>query len=143
MSERPSDWEPRMLAFLCNWCLYTKADLADIAKVQELSNVQVIRVPCSGRINPLFILKALEEGHDGVLVVGCHPGDCHYKEGNYLGRRKFAMLKSFLEYLGIGERRVQFAWVSLAEKGKFPHLVEGLLKDAKRLGPAKELIRSH
>lgn len=143
MNEQRSDWEPKVLAFMCNWCLYTKADQADIARAQELSNVQMIRVPCSGRINPLFILKALEEGHDGVLVVGCHPGDCHYKEGNYLGRRKFAMLNSFLEYLGIGEGRVQFAWVSPAEKGKFPGVVKELIEDVKNLGPARKLVRIH
>lgn len=143
MNEQRSDWEPKVLAFMCNWCLYTKADQADIARAQELSDVKVIRVPCSGRINPLFILKALEEGHDGVLVVGCHPGDCHYKEGNYLSRRKFATLKSFLEYLGIGKGRVQFAWVSPAEKGKFPGVVKGLIEDVKKLGPARRLGRSH
>jgi len=143
MNERPSDWEPKVLAFMCNWCLYTKADQADIAKAQELSDVRLVKVPCSGRINPLFILKALEEGHDGVLVVGCHPGDCHYKEGNYLGRRKFAALKSFLEYLGIEGKRVQFAWVSPAEKGKFPGLIKELIEDVKRLGPARKLVRGH
>lgn len=143
MNEQQSDWEPKVLAFMCNWCLYTKADQADIARAQELSNVQVIRVPCSGRINPLFILKALEEGHDGVLLVGCHPGDCHYQDGNYLGRRKFATLRNFLEYLGIGEGRVQFAWVSSAERGKFPSLVKGLIEGVKGLGPARKLVRSH
>lgn len=142
MNEQPSDWAPRVLAFMCNWCLYTKADLADVARAQALSDVQVVKVPCSGRINPLFILKALEGGHDGVLVVGCHPGDCHYKEGNYLGRRKFATLKSFLEYLGIGEGRVQFAWVSPVERGKFPGLVKELIEDVKRLGAARKLSRS-
>lgn len=143
MNKHSSDWEPKVLAFMCNWCLYTKADLADVARAQEMSDVQVVKVPCSGRINPLFLLKALQEGHDGVLVVGCHPGDCHYKEGNYLGRRKFATLKSFLEYLGIEGKRVRFAWVSSAERGKFPSLVKGLIEDVKGLGPARKLVHSY
>ncbi|MEA3432563.1 MAG: hydrogenase iron-sulfur subunit, partial [candidate division WOR-3 bacterium] len=104
--------EPKILAFLCNWCSYAGADLAGVSRIQYPPNVRVIRVPCSSRINPLFILKALQEGIDGVLVAGCHPGDCHYISGNYVARRKFALIKSFLEYIGIEEDRVQFAWVS-------------------------------
>jgi coenzyme F420-reducing hydrogenase delta subunit len=101
----------------------------------------VIRVPCSGRINPLFILKALQAGVDGILVSGCHPGDCHYLTGNYAGRRKSATMKSFLEYLGFEKGRVQFSWVSAAEGGKFSQVVQEVTEDIKRLGPAKQFVK--
>jgi coenzyme F420-reducing hydrogenase delta subunit len=101
----------------------------------------VIRVPCSGRINPLFILKALQNGIDGVLVSGCHPGDCHYLTGNYIGRRKSATLKRFLEYLGVEEGRVQFSWVSAAEGGKFSQVVDEVTRDIKKLGPPKHFAK--
>jgi coenzyme F420-reducing hydrogenase delta subunit len=101
----------------------------------------VIRVPCSGRINPLFILKALQSGIDGVLVSGCHPGDCHYISGNYIGRRKSATLKRFLEYLGIEGDRVQFSWVSAAEGGKFSQVVGEVVQDIKKLGSTKRFVK--
>jgi coenzyme F420-reducing hydrogenase delta subunit len=100
----------------------------------------VIRVPCSGRINPLFILKALRSGIDGVLVSGCHPGDCHYLSGNYVGRRKSATMKRFLEYLGIEEGRVQFSWVSAAEGIKFSQVIDEVTQDIKELGPQKQFV---
>ena len=130
-------WEPKILAFLCNWCSYAGADLAGTSRIQYSPNIRVIRVPCSGRINPLFILKALENGIDGVLVSGCHPGDCHYLTGNYIGRRKSATLKQFLEYLGIEEGRVQFSWVSAAEGVKFSQVIDEVTRDIKKLGPPK------
>jgi coenzyme F420-reducing hydrogenase delta subunit len=101
----------------------------------------VIRVPCSGRINPLFILKALQSGIDGVLVSGCHPGDCHYLSGNYIGRRKSATLKRFLEYLGFEEGRVQFSWVSAAEGGRFSQVVDEVTQDIKKLGPPRRFVK--
>ena len=104
-SVKTNNWEPKILAFLCNWCSYAGADLAGTSRIQYPSNIRVIRVPCSGRVNPLFIVKALQAGVDGVLVSGCHPGDCHYLTGNYVGRRKSATLKQFLEYLGVEEGR--------------------------------------
>ena len=133
--------EPKILAFLCNWCSYAGADLAGTSRIQYPPNIRVIRVPCSGRINPLFILKALQSGMDGVLVSGCHPGDCHYLIGNYIGRRKSATLRRFLEYLGIEEGRIQFSWVSAAEGGKFSQVIEGVTQDIKRLGPSKRFVR--
>ena len=96
------NWEPKIIAFLCNWCSYAGADLAGISRIQYPPNVRVMRVPCSGRVNPLFIIKSLQHGVDGVLVSGCHPGDCHYISGNYYARRRFALLKSLLESVGIG-----------------------------------------
>ncbi len=135
-----SNWEPKILAFLCNWCSYAGADLAGTSRIQYPPNIRVIRVPCSGRINPLFILKALRSGIDGVLVSGCHPGDCHYLSGNYVGRRKSATLKQFLEYLGIEEGRVQFSWVSAAEGIKFSQVIDEVTRDIKKLGPQKQFV---
>jgi F420-non-reducing hydrogenase iron-sulfur subunit len=136
-------WQPKILAFLCNWCSYAGADLAGTSRIQYPPNIRVIRVPCSGRINPLFILKALQTGIDGVLVSGCHPGDCHYISGNYVGRRKSATLKRFLEYLGIEEGRVQFSWVSAAEGGKFSQVVDEVTKDIKKLGPIRRFVKEN
>ncbi len=137
----PEGWEPVILAFLCNWCSYAGADLAGTSRIQYPPNIRVIRVPCSGRVKPLYIIKALQEGVDGVLVSGCHPGDCHYQTGNYFARRRFALLKSFLEYLGIEEGRVQFSWVSAAEGGKFADVVRAVTDRVKQLGPARKIIR--
>jgi len=134
-------WNPKIVAFLCNWCSYAGADLAGTSRIQYPPNIRVIRVPCSGRVNPQFIIKALQEGADGVLVSGCHPGDCHYQTGNYFGRRKFAILKRFLEYIGIEESRVQFSWVSAAEGIKFAEVVKKVTEDVKKLGPIKRLVK--
>jgi F420-non-reducing hydrogenase iron-sulfur subunit len=133
--------EPTIVAFLCNWCSYAGADLAGVSRLQYPANVRVIRVPCSGRVNPLYIIKALQEGADGVLVAGCHPGDCHYISGNLVARRKFAMLKGFLNYLGIEPERVQFSWVSASEGGRFAALIEKVVADVKKLQSAKQLVR--
>jgi len=128
-------FEPKIVAFLCNWCSYAGADLAGVSRFQYPPNIRVIRVPCSGRINPLYIIKALYSGVDGVLVSGCHPGDCHYISGNYFARRKFALLKRFLEYLGIEPERVQFSWVSAAEGARFAQIIQKVTNDIKRIGP--------
>lgn len=133
--------EPKIAVFLCNWCSYAGADLAGVSRFQYPSNIRVIRVPCSGRINPLFILKALQRGIDGVLVSGCHPGDCHYISGNLLARRKFALLKGFLEYLGIEPERVQFSWVSASEGTRFVSLIEKVVDDVKKLGPSERFVK--
>lgn len=133
--------EPRILAFLCNWCSYAGADLAGVSRIQYPPNVRVIRVPCSSRISPLFIVKALQQGIDGVLVAGCHPGDCHYISGNFVARRKFAIIKSLLEYLGIEKDRVQFAWVSAAEGARFAEVVKEITEKVGRLGPIGKLVK--
>jgi len=134
-------WEPRIVAFLCNWCSYAGADLAGTSRIQYPPNVRVIRVPCSGRVDPLLILKCLERGADGVLVSGCHPGDCHYIAGNYFARRRFAILKNLLEYIGLEPERVQFSWVSAAEGEKFAQVIKKVTEDVRRLGRATKLVR--
>lgn len=134
-------WEPKIVAFLCNWCSYAGADLAGTSRIQYPPNIRVIRVPCSGRINPLFIIKGLQMGADGVLVSGCHPGDCHYQTGNYLARRKSATLKRLLEFVGIEEGRVHFSWVSAAEGAKFSQVVDEVTQRVRKLGPAKRLVK--
>ena len=134
-------WEPRIVAFLCNWCSYAGADLAGVSRIQYPPNVRVIRVPCSGRINPLFVIKALQTGADGVLVSGCHPGDCHYISGNLYARRKFALLKSLLEYVGIEPERVQFSWVSAAEGVRFAEILEKVIDEVREVGPASKMVK--
>ena len=135
------DWEPKVIAFLCNWCSYAGADLAGISRIQYPPNVRVVRVPCSSRVNPLYIIKALQHGADGVLVSGCHPGDCHYITGNYYARRRFTLLKKLLEAVGIESGRVNFSWVSAAEGEKFANVVTEVIDGIKALGPNKRLAR--
>lgn len=141
MGPESNHWEPKIIAFLCNWCSYAGADLAGVSRIQYPSNVRVIRVPCSGRINPFFIVASLQHGVDGVLVSGCHPGDCHYLSGNYSARRKFALLKSLLEFVGIEEARLQFGWVSAAEGGRFAEVIARVTETVKALGPAERLVK--
>lgn len=135
------EWQPRILAFLCNWCSYAGADLAGVSRLQYPPNVRVIRVPCSGRVNPAYILKALQEGVDGVLVSGCHPGDCHYLTGNYYARRKFHLLKTLLDFAGVEEGRVQFSWVSAAEGAKFSQVMTDVTEKVRSLGPNRSLAK--
>lgn len=137
VEETKKDWSPKIVAFLCNWCSYAGADLAGVSRMQYAANIRIIRVPCSGRISPMHIISALHQGADGVLVSGCHPGDCHYISGNLIARRKFSMLKNFLEHVGINPERVQFSWVSAAEGARFASLVEKVVEDLKRIGPNK------
>jgi F420-non-reducing hydrogenase iron-sulfur subunit len=136
------DFEPKIMTFLCNWCSYAGADLAGVSRIQYPPNTRVIRVPCSGRVDPLFILKCLQDGYDGVLVSGCHPGDCHYISGNYVARRKFAILKTALEFMGIEPGRVQFSWVSAGEGEKFSQVISKVTESVKVLGPARKLVKS-
>lgn len=132
-----SDWEPRIVAFLCDWCLYSKLDRADIAKVQEQPDVQVVKIPCLGRMDPMHVLAALQEGIDGVLVVGCHLGNCHYRHGNLMARNKMTVLNAVLD--AAGERaRVKIAHISSAERGVFPRLVKEMKEAVRALGPADE-----
>lgn len=135
----PGEWQPRILAFLCNWCSYAGADLAGTSRLQYPADVRIVRVPCSGRVNPIHIVAALRQGADGVLVSGCHPGDCHYLAGNYLARRRFALLQRYLEYLGIEPGRVQFSWVSASEGARFAEIMARVAADVRRLGPARRL----
>ena len=132
-------WEPKVIAFLCNWCSYAGADLAGTGRIQYPPNIRIIRVPCSGRINPLYIIKALAEGVDGVMVSGCHPGDCHYLSGNMYARRRFAVLKRLLTNAGIEPDRVHFTWVSASEGGRFAAVVKEVVEKVRKLGPNKIL----
>ncbi len=141
MSDEQNKWEPKIVAFLCNWCSYAGADLAGVSRLQYGPNIRIIRVPCSGRINPLYIVKALQNGADGVLISGCHPGDCHYISGNLVARRKFALLKRYLTYIGIEPERVQFSWVSASEGNRFAALINQVIDDVKRVGPTKKLVK--
>lgn len=141
MTVESENWEPKILAFLCSWCSYAGADLAGVSRLQYPPNVRVIKVPCSGRINPVFIVRALQQGWDGVLVSGCHPGDCHYISGNYFARRRFAILKRLLEFVGVEEGRVQFSWVSAGEGEKFATVIKEVTESVKKLGPATRLVK--
>jgi F420-non-reducing hydrogenase iron-sulfur subunit len=134
-------FEPNIIGFLCNWCTYAGADLAGTSRIQYPPNLKVIRVMCSGRVNPIFVINALQQGADGVLIGGCHPGDCHYERGNYLARRRLVILKKMLEYLGIDQRRVRMTWVSAAEGKKFAEVVTEITDDIREIGPIKQLRR--
>ena len=142
MPNEAENWEPKIIAFLCSWCSYAGADLAGVSRLQYPSNIHIVRVPCSGRVNPFYVIKSLQEGWDGVLVSGCHPGDCHYLSGNYYARRRFAALKGLLEYVGIEEGRVHFSWVSAGEGQKFADVANEVAEAVKKLGPAKRLVKS-
>ena len=133
--ESKSGWEPIIVGFLCNWCSYTGADLAGTSRLQYPPNIRVIKVMCSGRVNPQFVLKALQEGADGVLVSGCHPGDCHYIEGNYHARRKLTLLQDFLGFMGIDPGRFMVSWVSASEGQKFAEVVTRFTDQIRELGP--------
>ena len=133
------DWEPVIVAFLCTWCSYSGADLAGTSRLQYPASIRIIRVPCSGRINPLYIIKALAEGADGVMVSGCHPGDCHYLAGNLFARRRFVVLKKLLESCGLDPDRVQFTWVSASEGGRFAEVIREVTENVRKIGPNRIL----
>ena len=128
-------FEPRIVGFLCNWCSYAGADLAGTSRTGYPANIRIVRVPCSGRVDPLFVARSLKEGADGVLVLGCHPGDCHYSDGNYYTRRRFAVMRELLIFLGIEPERVQLDWVSASEGARFAKVVGDFTEAVRRLGP--------
>jgi len=128
-------WEPKIVGFLCNWCSYRGADLAGTARIKYAPNVRIIRVMCSARVEPAFILKAFQSGADGVLVLGCHPGDCHYMEGNYKTMRRLPLLKKLLAQLGIEEERLHLDWVSASEGARFASVVNDITEKVRALGP--------
>lgn len=138
---KPKEFEPKVVAFLCNWCSYAGADLCGVSRFQFPPNMRVIRVMCSGSVNPLYILRAFQSGADAVLVSGCHPGDCHYLKGNLYARRRFALLRNLLSYIGVDPRRFQVSWVSASEGDKFQEVVKAVIEDAKALGPQTRLKR--
>lgn len=128
-------FEPRITAFVCNWCTYTGADLAGTSRLQMAANVRIIRLPCTGRIDPLFLIKAFECGADGVIVSGCHPADCHYTSGNYHARRRFAVAQELMTFLGIEPERLTFSWVSASEGAKWAEVVNGATRRVRAVGP--------
>ena len=129
------NWQPKILAFCCNWCTYTGADLAGLNRMKYPVDVRVIRVPCSSRVNPQFVLRAFQKGCDGVMVCGCHPGDCHYTTGNYYTRRRFMLLKELLAYNGIDPERFQARWISGSEAAKFRDTVAEVSEIITKMGP--------
>jgi F420-non-reducing hydrogenase iron-sulfur subunit len=132
-----SKFEPVIVGFLCNWCSYTGADLAGTSRRHYLPNVRIIRVMCSGRVEPAFVLTALQDGADGVLVAGCHPGDCHYQEGNYKTLRRMTLLKKMLGQFGIEPERVRLEWISASEANRFVEVVNEMTEQIRALGPLK------
>jgi coenzyme F420-reducing hydrogenase delta subunit len=129
------NWEPKIVCFVCNWCTYTGADLAGTSRMKQQPNARLIRVPCTGRIDPLFILKAFENGADGVLVSGCHPGDCHYNAGNFHARRRWIFFRELMSFTGIDENRLHFSWVSASEGKKWVDIVNGVIDTVRAAGP--------
>jgi len=130
-----SGFEPKIVAFLCNWCSYAGADHAGGQHRDVPAQLKIIRVMCSGRVDPQFILKAYQEGADGVMVLGCHPGDCHYKEGNYKTLRKMKLLEQLLEQFGVEKERLRLDWVSASEGEKFSRVTNEMVETIKKLGP--------
>jgi F420-non-reducing hydrogenase iron-sulfur subunit len=133
------NWQPKIIVFLCNWCSYAAADLAGVGRMQYPSNVRIIRIPCTGRLSPKFILSALRSGADGILVSGCHPGDCHYLSGNLMARRRFILFKKLLEYIGIEEDRLHLSWISAAEGERFAEVIKEVTESVRALGPSQRL----
>ena len=128
-------FEPKIVGFLCNWCSYTGADLAGTSRIHYAPNVRIIRVMCSARIDPTFVLKALHDGADGVLICGCHPGDCHYINGNYRTAGRYPLMEKLLEQMGLEHGRVRLEWVSAAEGEKFQRVVTEFTEEIRALGP--------
>lgn len=136
------NFEPKIVGFLCQWCSYTGADLAGTSRIQYPSTLRTVRVMCSGRVDPTFVVKAFAEGADGVLIAGCHPGDCHYNEGNYRTMRRYPLLLQLLDQFGIERDRVRLEWISASEGEKFAQVVKEMTEKLKELGPLNWKERS-
>jgi len=128
-------FEPKIVGFLCNWCSYAGADLAGVSRIQYPPNIRIIRVMCSGRVDPVFILEAFKNGADGALVAGCHSGDCHYISGNYKAQARITLMKKVLEDLGIEPERLRLEWVSASEGDRFASIMRDMVEQLKKLGP--------
>lgn len=137
------EFEPNIIGFLCNWCSYAGADLAGTSRIKYPPNIKSIRVMCSGRVDTVFILEALRKGADGVLIAGCHPGDCHYQSGNYKTNRRIKLLQKLLDDMGVEPQRVRFEYVSASEGQKFAQVVTDFVDELKKIGPSpiKETIK--
>ena len=128
------NWTPTIVAFCCNWCSYAGADLSGTNRLQYPANVKIIRIPCSCRLNPMFVLRAFQRGADGVILCGCHPGDCHYTTGNYFTRRRMTLLLGMLKYLGVAGDRFRVEWVSAAEGARFAQVMNDFVEHIASLG---------
>jgi F420-non-reducing hydrogenase iron-sulfur subunit len=136
LKDMHNDTKPNIVGFLCTWCAYTGADLAGVARMRIPASLRVVRVMCSGRIDPLFVIKAYLKGADGVMMMGCHPGDCHYQKGNYSARRRFIMLKKIFESLGLEPDRLGLWWVSASEGPRYSKVTEEFSQKIENLGPS-------
>lgn len=141
MSEQ-QNYEPKVVAFLCKWCSSAGSDLAGVSRIQYPANATPITVPCTGAVSPMYILSAFNKGADGVLVSGCHIGDCHYIEGNFLARRKMQLIMQLLEFIGVEPNRFRMSWVSAAEGAKFAQVITDFVDDLKPLGPQEKLKKA-
>jgi F420-non-reducing hydrogenase iron-sulfur subunit len=137
MTMQKTEFEPKIVGFLCNWCSYAGADLAGVSRIQYPPNIRIIRVMCSGRVDPAFVLEAFKDGADGVLVAGCHlPSDCHYLSGNFKAQRRIQLLKKVLEQFGLEPERLRLEWVSASEGDKFATVIKDMTEQIKKLGPS-------
>ena len=139
VTKREAGFEPLIVAFCCNWCSYAGADLAGTSRLNYPANIKIIRVPCSCRVNANFVLRAFQRGADGVIIAGCHPGDCHYMTGNYFTRRRMSLLKNLLAFIGIEEARFKVDWISASEGNKFAEVMNDVLAKVHQLGPNRKL----
>ncbi len=133
-----TEFEPKIVAFVCNWCTYAGADLTGTSRLKYATNVKIVRFPCTGRIDFLLLLKSFAQGADGIIVSGCHPNDCHYTSGNFHARRRWIAFRSVLDMMGVDVRRIQYSWVSAAEGSKWADLVNSTVADIRALGPYTE-----
>jgi F420-non-reducing hydrogenase iron-sulfur subunit len=138
------EFQPTIVSFLCNWCSYTGADLAGTSRLKYAHNIRIIRMMCSGRVDPTFVLESFKKGADGVLICGCHPGDCHYHEGNYKCLRRFQLIKKYITQMGIEPERLHLEWISASEGKQFAELVDSFTGRIRELGPSriKEVVNT-
>jgi len=139
MQVKDPNFKPLVVSFCCNWCSYAGADLAGSSRLEYPAEVKIIRIPCSCRVDPIFVLRAFQRGADGVIINGCHPGDCHYTSGNYFTRRRITLLFSMLDYLGIERARTRLEWVSAAEGARFAKVMNEFVGELHELGENKRL----
>lgn len=130
-----SEFEPKIVAFVCNWCTYAGADLTGTSRIKYAQNVKIIRLPCTGRIDYMMLLKAFASGADGIIVSGCHPNDCHYTSGNFHARRRWIVFRNLIDFMGVDIRRITFSWVSAAEGAKWAEIVNKSVSEIRELGP--------
>ena len=135
MSQPTNTFEPKIVAYVCNWCTYLGADLAGTNRLEYPANVRIVRLPCTGRIDFNLLVKAFEMGADAVLVSGCHPGDCHYTAGNYHARRRWILFRAALNMLGVDLKRIHFSWISAAEGKKFQEVITEITEKTRQQGP--------